>query len=83
MLPALPGRGRFGGEVGSQALGQAQGGAHTGRVGLALAGDVVGGAMIGRGAKKGQAERPIDPALKGHHFKGTNPWSWYIATTAS
>src|SRR5262249_28120948 len=53
----------------SQLPGQANRGNHRGRVGHALSGDVIGGAVIGRGADERQAERPIHTGLKANKLQ--------------
>src|SRR5581483_10569925 len=54
-------------------LGQANGGLHAGGIGDALAGDVVGGAVVGRGPNEGKTERPIYARFEADHFKRGEP----------
>src|ERR1017187_1675065 len=55
--------------VPGQLLGQPNGGEHAGGICFALTGDVIGRAMIGRGADEWQAQRPINAGVKTNHLE--------------
>jgi hypothetical protein len=68
--------------VASHGNGTADGFDHAAVLGAAGTGQVERGAMVHRGADKGQAQRDVDAVAEGA-VSGGKPWSWYIASTQS
>src|SRR5690349_9192052 len=58
---------RFFGRICGDFAREADGGNHAGGIGFAAAGEIVGGAVVGRGADEGKAQSPINAVFKRDH----------------